>query len=254
MPFPTAPSCSAIGSHRTRIAGRSAPASAELARFILRASLQKKCLSGQQVIAQMENCTHLEGMRASDFSGTDTQRARESLLEIMARVANRDRAALEKLYELTSSKLFGVCLRICGDRSAAEDVLQEVYIKVWHRADQYQAGTYSPISWLAVIARNASIDWLRKNGRENLDDDAVIDIIADDAPLGDTVIEEKQQKARIMDCLEQLDEEQNRPIRSAFFGGFTYSQLAKQIEVPLSTMKSRIRRGLMSLKKCLEDG
>ena len=193
-------------------------------------------------------------MKSNDDSGTGGQIARESLLEIMARVARSDRTALEELYQLTSSKLFGVCLRICGDRSAAEDVLQEVYIKVWHRADQYQAGTYSPISWLAVIARNASIDWLRKNGRQNYDDEAVIEIIADDAPLGDTVIEEKQQKARIMDCLEQLDEEQNRPIRSAFFGGFTYSQLARQIEVPLSTMKSRIRRGLMSLKKCLEDG
>ena len=208
----------------------------------------------QLVIARSEISSHLEFMKSKDDSGTGGQIASESLLEIMSRVARSDRTALEELYQLTSSKLFGICLRICGDRSAAEDVLQEVYIKVWHRADQYQAGTYSPISWLAVIARNSSIDWLRKNGRENLDDEAVIDIIADDAPLGDSVIEEKQQKARIMDCLEALDEEQNRPIRSAFFGGLTYSQLAKQIEVPLSTMKSRIRRGLMSLKKCLEDG
>ncbi len=132
--------------------------------------------------------------------------------------------------------------------------MQEVYIKVWHRADQYQAGRYSPISWLAVIARNASIDWLRKNGRQNFTDEAVTEFIADDAPLSDTVIEEKQLKAQIMNCLEQLDEEQNKPIRSAFFGGHTYAELAKKIEVPLSTMKSRIRRGLMSLKKCLEDG
>ncbi|PHR18584.1 MAG: RNA polymerase subunit sigma [Sphingopyxis sp.] len=193
-------------------------------------------------------------MGASEISRTDTQRARDSLLEIMARVANSDRAALEKLYELTSSKLFGICLRICGDRSAAEDVLQEVYIKVWHRADQYQADRYSPISWLAVITRNASIDWLRKNGRQNYANEEAIEIIADDAPLSDTVIEERQQKARIMNCLEQLEEEQKKPIRSAFFGGYTYAALAKKIEVPLSTMKSRIRRGLMSLKKCLEDG
>jgi len=193
-------------------------------------------------------------MRSKDHYETENEMTREHLLEIMARVVNRERAALEELYQLTSAKLFGVCQRICGDRSAAEDVLQEVYIKVWHRADQYQAGTYSPISWLAVIARNASIDWLRKNGRKNYDDDAVIDIIADDAPLGDAVIEDRQQKAKIMECLEQLDDEQNVPIRSAFFGGHTYSQLAKRDEVPLSTMKSRIRRGLMNLKKCLEDG
>ncbi|WP_373489807.1 sigma-70 family RNA polymerase sigma factor [Parasphingorhabdus sp.] len=176
------------------------------------------------------------------------------MLEIMARVAIRDRAALEELYQLTSAKLFGICRRICGDRSAAEDVLQEVYIKVWHRADQYQAGSYSPISWMAVIARNASIDWLRKNGRQHHDDDAAIDIVADEAPLGDAVIEEEQQRERIRDCLEGLEEEQNLPIRSAFFRGFTYSELAKRAEVPLSTMKSRIRRGLMNLRKCLEDG
>ena len=214
----------------------------------------KKWFFVQLVIARFKICTHLELMQPNDDSGTDGQIARESLLEIMARVANSDKAALEELYQLTSAKLFGVCRRICGDSSAAEDVLQDVYIKVWHRADQYQAGNYSPISWLAVIARNASIDWLRKNGRQNYDDEAVIEIIADDAPLGDAMIEDKQQKAKIMDCLEQLDKEQNQPIRSAFFGGYTYSELAKQIDVPLSTMKSRIRRGLMTLKKCLEDG
>lgn len=193
-------------------------------------------------------------MEAKHESGTVNQLARESLVKVMARVANSDKVALEELYQLTSAKLFGVCRRICGDRSAAEDVLQEVYIKVWHRADQYQAGTYSPISWLAVIARNASIDWVRKNGRHDHDHDAEIGIIADEAPIGDAVIEDKQMKAQIIDCLEQLEEDQNRPIRSAFFDGYTYSELAKRIDVPLSTMKSRIRRGLMSLKKCLEDG
>lgn len=172
----------------------------------------------------------------------------------MADVAARDRAALAVLYELTSPKLFGICLRICGDRTAAEDVLQEVYIKIWHSAGQYQAGSYSPISWLSAIARNASIDWRRKYGKEKFVDDGVIEIIADDAPLGDVVIEQKQQQARIMHCLEELDVDQNAPIRAAFFGGFTYSELATKDNVPLSTVKSRIRRGLMNLKKCLENG
>lgn len=180
--------------------------------------------------------------------------AKEQLIDVMARVANRDRAALAELYALTSAKLFGITLRICGDKAAAEDVLQEVYIKIWHRADHYQAGTYSPISWLSVIARNAAIDWRRKYGKERFVDEGVIDVIADDSPLVDVVIENEQQNARIMDCLEQLGNEQNKPIRSAFFGGLTYAELAEKDDVPLSTMKSRIRRGLMNLKKCLEDG
>ncbi|QJB70547.1 sigma-70 family RNA polymerase sigma factor [Parasphingorhabdus halotolerans] len=192
-------------------------------------------------------------MSVDEYAKKNAGQSKEHLLDVMAGVANRDRAALAELYELTSAKLFGISLRICGDRSAAEDVLQEVFIKIWHRADQYQAGTYSPISWLSVIARNAAIDWRRKYGNERFNEEAVIDIIADDSPLGDAVIEEKQQKARIMHCLEQLGDEQNKPIRSAFFGGFTYDELAKQNGVPLSTMKSRIRRGLMNLKKCLED-
>ena len=193
-------------------------------------------------------------MSMDEYPQPSTSQRKEHLLDVIARVANRDRAALAELYELTSAKLFGITLRICGDQAAAEDVLQEVFIKIWHRADHYQAGTYSPISWLSVIARNAAIDWRRKYGKERFVDDAVINIIADDAPLGDVVIENKQQRARIMHCLEQLGDEQNKPIRSAFFGGFTYSELAQQNDVPLSTMKSRIRRGLMNLKKCLEDG
>lgn len=193
-------------------------------------------------------------MSVDAFFNSDDQSKKEHLLDVMARVANRDRSALGELYELTSSKLFGITLRICGDRSAAEDVLQEVFMKIWHRADQYQAGRYSPISWMSVIARNASIDWLRKSSWDKLNSEVVIEIMANDAPLGDTMIEQKQHKARIMHCLEQLDENQNKPIRSAFFGGYTYADLAEKDDVPLSTMKSRIRRGLMKLKKCLEDG
>ncbi|MEH6789092.1 sigma-70 family RNA polymerase sigma factor [Parasphingorhabdus sp.] len=172
----------------------------------------------------------------------------------MARVAHGDKPALAELYDRTSTKLFGVCLRICRHRSTAEDVLQEVYIKVWHRADQFRAGDNSPISWLSAIARNASIDWLRKNGRHVQEDDSALEAMPDPQPLGDAVLEAEQQSAKIAECLDQLSDEQKQPIRSAFFSGLTYSELAKQGNSPLSTVKSRIRRGLMNLKKCIENG
>ncbi len=180
--------------------------------------------------------------------------ARQHLVEVLAEVALQNGPALSELYELTSAKLFGICVHVCRDRVAAEDILQEVYLKIWHRAGQYQPTGNSPISWLAVIARNTAIDWCRKNGNGLHGDQAVIDLIADDAPLADTGIERQQQQERILHCLEQLDEKQNAHIRSAFFGGNTYEVLAQKDDIALSTVKSRIRRGLQRLKKCLENG
>ncbi|KAB2858515.1 MAG: RNA polymerase subunit sigma, partial [Sphingopyxis terrae] len=83
-----------------------------------------------------------------------TGEAREALVAALAAVARQDRAALRQVYDLTSAKLFGICLRICGDRGSAEDVLQAVYLKIWDRAGQFDAARASPITWLAAIARN----------------------------------------------------------------------------------------------------
>ncbi len=180
--------------------------------------------------------------------------SRQELIDILADIAMEKEEALTALYERTSAKLFGICVYVCGDRTAAEDILQETYLKIWHRAGQYQANGYSPISWLAVIARNTAIDWCRKNGNRPGNHDAVIDIIADEAPLADSVIETRERSELILNCLEQIGEQQGAHIRSAFFGGNTYETLAKQNDLPLNTIKSRIRRGLQHLRKCIENG
>ena len=86
---------------------------------------------------------------------------RAILVAALARVAAGERNALQTTYRLTSAKLFGVCLRICGDRRAAEDVLSEVYLTIWKRAGAFEPGRASPITWLATIARNRAIDWRR---------------------------------------------------------------------------------------------
>ena len=87
--------------------------------------------------------------------------ARDALREAMARLAAGDQAALEVIYRMTRVKLFGICLRILGDRKEAEDALQDVYINLWQRADRYDPARASPISWLATFARNRAIDRLR---------------------------------------------------------------------------------------------
>ena len=182
----------------------------------------------------------------------DAGRAR--LIAALAQVADGDRAALRALYDLTAAKLFGVCLRICQDREIAEDILQDVYLKVWNRAGRYDAAKASPITWLCAIARNTAIDWRRASAAPPmLPDDAAFEI-ADDRPLAPEMIEREQDCARVAHCLDALDERSRTAIRAAFFDGFTYAQLAERMKVPLGTMKSWVRRGLLQMKACLSDG
>ncbi len=179
--------------------------------------------------------------------------ARARLNDALAKVAGGDRDALREVYTLTSAKLFGVCLRISHDREAAEDILQDVYLKVWNRAGRFDAERASPITWLCVIARNTAIDWRRSAGPAMLGAEAAFDV-ADDAASATDLIEADQDRARIFECLDALEGRQSRAIRAAFFEGLTYVQLADAMKVPLGTMKSWVRRGLMQLKGCLGDG
>ncbi|NIJ65328.1 RNA polymerase sigma-70 factor (ECF subfamily) [Sphingomonas leidyi] len=178
---------------------------------------------------------------------------RERLVANLARVAKGDQAALRAVYDTTAAKLFGVCLRISGDREAAEDILQKVYLKVWDRAGRFDAERASPITWLCAIARNTAIDWRRANGSTAHLPESAAAIVEDDSPLAPEVIDAATQRARIFDCLDALDERPRHAIRAAFFDGLTYSQLAEAMAVPLGTLKSWVRRGLIQLKGCLDD-
>lgn len=177
---------------------------------------------------------------------------RAELTALIARVANGDRTALAVVYDLTSAKLYGVCLRIARDRDAAEDILQDVYLKVWHRAGRYNRELGSPVTWLCAVARNAAIDWVRKHGTP-----LPPVIITPEVPggeIGDALaaMEADEDRAQIFDCLDALPANQQRAIRMAFFDGSSHTELASNLEVPLGTMKSWIRRGLLQLRGCLQ--
>lgn len=180
------------------------------------------------------------------------EEARAALVAIMDRLAVGDESALGELYERTAAKLFGVSLRILNDREEAEDVLHDVYLTVWHRADRFDAGRASPITWLATIARNRSIDRLRQLGRRGGDQPIeAAAAIADGAPDGFSALATSEDGQRLAACLGELDEATRGAIVTAFFKGVTYDDLAERLSVPLGTMKSRIRRGLIRLKGCL---
>jgi len=181
----------------------------------------------------------------------DRNRAR--LTEALAEVARGDRSALRQVYDMTSSKLFGVCLRICQDRDIAADIVQESYLKIWQRAGRFDPAKASPITWMCAIARNGAIDWCRAN-RVIMTSIDEVPQIADVRASAPDLIEAAQSQSRIAACLEELGGSPAEAIRSAFFEGFTYSQLAQRMKVPLGTMKSWVRRGLAQLKECVGDG
>lgn len=178
--------------------------------------------------------------------------ARLHLIEQLARTGQGEQDAFRTVYVLTSAKLFGICLRICGDRAAAEDVLHDVYMIVWKRAGTYEPCLGSPISWLATIARNRAIDWRRSQTRQ-----AAVPL--DDAPdLPDPTVDAEagmlldEASRGVFACLAALESHQGNAIRNAFFHGFTYAELAERHCVPIGTMKSWIRRGLRQMRHNLE--
>jgi RNA polymerase sigma factor (sigma-70 family) len=178
--------------------------------------------------------------------------APDTLAPLMAQIAAGDRGALRSLYDATSAKLFGVCLRILSDREEAEDVLQDVYLTIWRRADRFDGTRASVTTWISTIARNRAIDRLRARGplaRSEPVDDLQI---ADDAPGAETLLQAADDAARLAGCLSELDERTRQVIRTAFFEGVTYEALARRLDAPLGTVKSWIRRGLARLKGCLE--
>lgn len=176
----------------------------------------------------------------------------QDLVDLLAAVARGDRSALATLYERTSGKLYGICLRLMGSEQDAQDVLHDAYLTVWRNAARFDPAKASAITWLAVLTRNKAIDRLRQRRGTTEPAEAAAEL-ADEAPSALDTIERDQDRQRLTNCLEQLDDRARTMIRSAFFTGASYPELAAQEGVPLGTMKSWIRRGLISLKGCLEQ-
>ena len=131
--------------------------------------------------------------------------------------------------------------------------MSEVYLTIWKRAGAFEPGRASPISWLATIARNRAIDWRRASGRAPPARVEEIADLADERASAEETMLVDERAAQLHRCLDQLNQHQRDAIRTAFFDGLTYAELAERNSVPLGTMKSWVRRGLMRLKDCLGD-
>ncbi len=169
---------------------------------------------------------------------------------MILRVALGDRAAFSALYDATSAKLFGVCLRVLSNRAEAEDTLQEIFVKIWHKADLYKVNGYSPMTWLIALARNAAIDKLRARKGISVDIDDVHDL-SDGAPTPEDEAVNASERARLNSCLNELEADKSDAVRRAYLDGDSYKDLAARYDVPLNTMRTWLRRSLLKLRDCL---
>jgi RNA polymerase sigma factor (sigma-70 family) len=175
----------------------------------------------------------------------------ETLAAALQKVAGGDRAAFEEVYRRTSAKLFGVCLRILPVRQEAEEALQEAYLSVWRRASSFDAARGTAMTWLITLTRNRAVDRLRAGGRIAAAPVELAEAMPDDAPLASALMEAGEDERRLAHCIGTLETGEAGLIRTAFFEGSTYAELATRAAIPLGTIKSRIRRALAKLRACL---
>ena len=175
----------------------------------------------------------------------------DDIAVLISRVALKDRIAFSSLYAKSSPKLFSVCLRIMKDKGDAEEALQEVFMKIWQRADRFAAAGHSPMAWLAAIARNHSIDVIRARKPVASDIDQHWDL-ADPTPDPEHQAVNSGEGRRIDSCLQELESDRAAAVRSAYVEGLSYQELADQHGVPLNTMRTWLRRSLLKLRECMD--
>lgn len=189
-----------------------------------------------------------------------SERSRD-LSQLLARAGLGDRAAFATLYDRTSSHLFAVVLRICRDRAQAEDILQEVYVNVWRAASGFDAAQSQPLTWLTSIARNRAIDSLRRAQTQpqlqtsaiaDDEDSDVYDTTADASPGPLELLSRASDARALANCMQDLSASQRQSVALAFYDGLSHAEVADQMGQPLGTVKSWVRRALLSLKSCLE--
>ncbi|KKJ78692.1 RNA polymerase sigma factor [Kiloniella litopenaei] len=175
---------------------------------------------------------------------------RKDIEKLIGRVALGDKTALTVLYDATNGKLFSICLRVLKSRPEAEDALQDVYLRIWAKADRYQVTGHSPMTWLITVARNLAIDRLRARKSNHVDLDSVGELVEKRPGPEATSIATSEQR-RISTCFEELPQDRADAVRAAYLDGATYQALADRFDVPLNTMRTWLRRSLISLKECL---
>jgi RNA polymerase sigma-70 factor, ECF subfamily len=193
--------------------------------------------------------------RSSAAAGADTGAigarspcsSRQDLVDALKRTGRGDQAAFRSVYAATSVKLFGIVVRILGRRDLAEEVLQEVYIRVWQRAVDFDPAISSPITWLVTIARNRALDETRRKTSRSLGDcPELVRESSDASPRTDH--ERNENHLRLMACLDRLRPDERKAVVAAYHYGMTREEIARSTNRPVATAKTWLRRSLARIK------
>ncbi len=174
------------------------------------------------------------------------------LADLLRAVGHEDRAAFRLLYDRAAPKLFAVILRIIRNRSLAEDILQDVFLRIWRSAGSYAPESGPPMAWLNAIARNRTIDVLRQSSSQERETDL------GEKNWTEMIAEPRDREADYMDlaalrhCLGELDETARRCVLLAYYEGYSREELAVRFDKPVSTIKTWLHRSLAALKTCLD--
>lgn len=175
---------------------------------------------------------------------------------LLQRVATGDRAAFRALYPLAAPKLVAVLMRILGNRADVDDALQEVFVRVWQRAGQFQPDRGRGQAWLNTVARHHALDRLRARPegemRRHDSEDDPLSRIPDPAAGAEAGLIAKGEARRVLDCLQTLDPARASAVRGAYLTGLSYHELATRHGLPLNTVRTWLRRGLQQLRECME--
>ena len=197
------------------------------------------------VVSDAESSTGDPAGHTGDDAGGDVD-------EIMARVAQGDDSAFATLYDRTSAKVFGLVKRVVRDPAQAEEVSQEVYLQVWRQAGRFDRATGSGLAWVLTLAHRRAVDRVRSS--QAAADRDVRAAERDVVPAHDQVaeaVEERLEAEQVRRCLEGLTQLQRESVTLAYYQGFTYAEVGATLGVPLGTVKSRMRDGLVRLRDCM---
>jgi RNA polymerase sigma-70 factor (ECF subfamily) len=175
---------------------------------------------------------------------------RDEIEALISQVALGGRDAFSRLYDATSGKLLAVCLRVLNERAAAEDAMQEAYVKIWNNADRYKVTGHSPMTWLITIARNTAIDRRRARKSDRDIADYSERIATSELSPEQSAVAASEAK-RIVACMGELETDRRAAISGAYLEGKSYKDLSEQFGVPLNTMRTWLRRGLAALRECM---
>lgn len=170
-------------------------------------------------------------------------------------LAEREQA-FQALYDLTSSKMYGLARRVVGNREWAEDVLQEAYLTVWRVAGTYRGTLSPPLAWLGLIVRSRALDFLRRRASERADAALELDTAIEESTPGDAANPMDTRQASeaawaLHECLRKLESRQRQVVSLAYMRDLSHGELAQQLSLPLGTVKTWIRRGLEQLRGCM---